>query len=114
MGKNIQRQELKTQLTPQQILKANILQLNAILLEQRIVRELETNPVLEESEISPDEAEDIQSEEEDSEEETEFNDHQILQTQNTKQVFEATIIDIAHQSQEAARPNPGDHGQEIH
>ena len=79
MAKNIQRQELRTQLTPQQILKANILQLNAIMLEQRIVRELETNPVLEESEISPDQEEDVQSEEEqDPEEETEFEWEEIL------------------------------------
>ena len=78
MAKNIQKQELRTQLTPQQILKANILQLNSILLEQRIVKELEANPVLEEAEIDLDQGDDIQDEEIESEEETEFEWEEIL------------------------------------
>ena len=45
-------------LTPQQILQANIMQLNNTLLEQRIIKELEENPTLE-----------IIEDEEDSEEE---------------------------------------------
>lgn len=40
----------KQTLTPQQILQASLLQLNTINLEEKILEELETNPVLEETE----------------------------------------------------------------
>ncbi len=45
-----QRLEQKQTLKPQQILQATILQLNTVNLEERILEELETNPVLEELE----------------------------------------------------------------
>ena len=48
MGSNIKQTQVQVQkLTPQQILQANIMQLNNALLEQRIIRELEENPTLE-------------------------------------------------------------------
>lgn len=51
MAKLQQKLELTQKLTPQQVLQANILQLNTNLLEQRIFRELEENPALEMAEI---------------------------------------------------------------
>ena len=51
MSKISQKIELGQKLTPQQVLQANILQLNTTLLEQRILRELEENPALEMMEI---------------------------------------------------------------
>ena len=56
-----QRQKLK--LSAKQILQANLLQLNAQLLEQRILREISDNPVLELSE-----EESLNEDSEDSEE----------------------------------------------
>jgi len=47
MSKLSQKLELGQKLTPQQVLQANILQLNTTLLEQRILQELEENPALE-------------------------------------------------------------------
>ena len=48
MGSNIKQTQVQVQkLTPQQILQANIMQLNNALLEQRIIKELEENPTLE-------------------------------------------------------------------
>lgn len=47
MAKISQKMSLNQQLSPQQVLQASLLQLSLPLLEQRIVRELETNPVLE-------------------------------------------------------------------
>ena len=46
MTKLQQKLELSQKLTPQQVLQANILQLNTTLLEQRIFQELEENPAL--------------------------------------------------------------------
>ena len=43
MAKLQQKLELGQKLTPQQVLQANILQLNTTLLEQRILQELELN-----------------------------------------------------------------------
>ena len=54
-------------LSPQQILQANIMQLTNVLLEQRIVKELEENPTLEIVD-SEEENEDINSENEVKEE----------------------------------------------
>nr|MBC8479754.1 RNA polymerase factor sigma-54 [FCB group bacterium] len=51
MVKIEQKLELKQQLTPQQVLQASILQLNVAVLEQRILQELEENPVLELAEL---------------------------------------------------------------
>ncbi len=45
----------KQVLTPQQILQASLLQLNTINLEQKILDELESNPVLEPAETTPEE-----------------------------------------------------------
>ncbi|MCH7613844.1 MAG: RNA polymerase factor sigma-54 [Candidatus Marinimicrobia bacterium] len=50
MVKLLQRLELKQTLQPQQILQATILQLTSVNLEERILEELETNPVLEQME----------------------------------------------------------------
>ena len=49
-----QKQELRQQLTPRQILQASLLQLNLPLLEQRILHELEINPALEMVELADD------------------------------------------------------------
>ena len=54
MSKVTQQISLKQQLTPQQVLKASLLQLSIPLLEQRILYELETNPALELIEPSDD------------------------------------------------------------
>ena len=50
MNKLTQRQEQKLKLSLQQVLHASLLQLNAQLLEQRILKEISDNPVLELSE----------------------------------------------------------------
>ena len=42
-----QKLEQSFSLSPQQLIKANILQLNAIMLEARLYKELESNPALE-------------------------------------------------------------------
>ncbi len=42
-----QRIEQRFSLSPQQLIKANILQLNSIMLEARLYQELESNPALE-------------------------------------------------------------------
>ena len=90
MSKLSQRQELQQKLSPQQILQAKILQLNALNLEQRILSEIEMNPALELEEIDdeenlenvePDEIKDDTdeiSELDDKNEETEFEWEEIL------------------------------------
>ena len=64
-----QKQELRQQLAPKQILQASLLQLNLPLLEQRILHELEINPALEMIEltdaINNEEPQDIEQTEED-------------------------------------------------
>ena len=50
MGNLKQTQEQKLKLSIKQVLHANLLQLNAQLLEQRILKEISDNPVLELSE----------------------------------------------------------------
>ena len=79
MPKISQKLSLKQQLSPQQVLQANLLQLNLPLLEQRILQELETNPALEMIEL-PDEVENEENSDEklDSEEEIEFEWEELL------------------------------------
>ena len=55
-------------LSPQQILQANIMQLTNVLLEQRIIKELEENPTLEIVDPESEENEDESSEDEAKEE----------------------------------------------
>ena len=45
-----QKQSLRQSLSPQQLIQANILQLNVSYLEKKILDELEKNPLLEQSE----------------------------------------------------------------
>ena len=42
-----QKQQQNLLLSPQQLIKANILQLNSMMLEARLYREIELNPALE-------------------------------------------------------------------
>jgi len=55
MAKLQQRLEQKQTLQPQQILQATILQLTTVNLEERILEELESNPILEQVEEAPEE-----------------------------------------------------------
>ena len=71
MPKISQKQELRQQLTPKQILQASLLQLNMQLLEQRIFQELEKNPALEMSEIVDDQYDEESQDVEEIQEETE-------------------------------------------
>ena len=71
MSKLSQKLELGQKLTPQQVLQANILQLNTTLLEQRILRELEENPALEMAELEEKPIEQ-EEEEKDSKDESEI------------------------------------------
>ena len=50
MVKIVQKQDLNQKFSPQQILQANLFQLNSFALEQRLYQELEKNPLLELSE----------------------------------------------------------------
>ena len=50
-----QKQSLRQILTPQQVIQASILQLNVFNLEQKILDELESNPVLDQAETQDDE-----------------------------------------------------------
>ena len=50
MSKIKQRQSLRNSLSPQQVIQANILQLNISYLEEKILDELENNPLLEQNE----------------------------------------------------------------
>ena len=71
-----QKTEQNLSLTPQQLIKANILQLNSMMLETRLYQELESNPALEivESEIDLDaNNEDIDTNESDTDFEDEEN-----------------------------------------
>ena len=81
-----QKQELRQQLAPKQILQASLLQLNLPLLEQRILHELEINPALEmidladesKMEESKEEIEENPEEEEEMDEEIEFEWEELL------------------------------------
>ena len=55
MSRLKQRQSLRQILTPQQVIQASILQLNVSNLEQKILDELESNPVLDQAETQDDE-----------------------------------------------------------
>ena len=68
MSKLSQKLELGQKLTPQQVLQANILQLNTTLLEQRILQELEENPALEMAELDEKPIEQNQEESEEKDE----------------------------------------------
>ena len=68
MSKLFQKLELEQKLTPQQVLQANILQLNTTLLEQRVLQELEENPALEMAELEEKPVEQNQEESEDKDE----------------------------------------------
>jgi len=67
-----QRLEQSLSLSPQQLIRANILQLNSMMLEARLYQELESNPALEidqlDSDIENPQTEDIEKEEEEEEE----------------------------------------------
>ena len=68
MSKLTQKLELGQKLTPQQVLQANILQLNTTLLEQRILQELEENPALEMAEIGEKSDNQVEDDREDKDE----------------------------------------------
>ena len=72
-----QTQRLALHLSPQQILQSSILQLNSIMLEERILAELEQNPALEMEEQDLDAGSDEESESPESEEE-EFDWEELL------------------------------------
>ena len=72
MTKMSQKMELKQKLTPQQILQANLLQLNLPLLEQRILHELEVNPALELVDVSNNDLIDANIEENEADEEIDY------------------------------------------
>ena len=59
-----QRQSLRQTLSPQQVIQASILQLNVSNLEQKILDELESNPVLDQAETQEDEEVDNSEDEE--------------------------------------------------
>ena len=73
-----QRLEQTFSLSPQQLIKANILQLNAIMLETRLYKELESNPALEidqsDSDIDASDLDDITQDNEESIEDEENQD----------------------------------------
>ena len=77
MAKISLKQELKQQLSPQQVLQASLLQLNLPLLEQRILHELEINPALELVDLPVED--EVQNEpEEEEQEEIEFDWEELL------------------------------------
>ena len=63
MHKIKQRQSIRQTLSPQQVIQARILQLNVSSLEEKILDELESNPVLDQSE-SDEDAETVEAEQE--------------------------------------------------
>ena len=82
MAKLSQSQELQQKLSPQQILQASLLQLNAQVLEQRILEEIEKNPALELAEIDEEESKEEVAEEvaDDSSEELDEKDAEIVES----------------------------------
>jgi len=82
MAKLSQHQQLQQKLTPQQILQASLLQLNAQVLEQRILQEIEQNPALELAEIDDGEnmEESTENDEEESPEELDETDTEIVES----------------------------------
>jgi len=69
-------QELK--LTPQQILQSTILQLTTLDLETRVIKEMEQNPVLEETEDKADQEPEAQDQNDDAQEEEEIDWEEIM------------------------------------
>lgn len=69
-----QTQKLVQHLSPQQILQSSILQLNSLMLEERILAELEQNPVLEMTEQDLSASSDEESETSESEEDIDWED----------------------------------------
>jgi len=59
-----QRQSLRQILTPQEVIQASILQLNVSNLEQKVLDELESNPLLDQAETQDDEEVDNSDDEE--------------------------------------------------
>jgi RNA polymerase sigma-54 factor len=83
MSKLQQKLELGQKLTPQQVLQANILQLNTTLLEQRILQELEENPALEMAELEEKPLED-ENAVEDSKDENELEEDEPIRELDEK------------------------------
>ena len=81
----IQKQSLRQSLSPQQVIQANILQLNISVLEKKILDELENNPLLEPS-VTEDESveavDDIESEVEYDQDPDEFEPSNIYDNKN--------------------------------
>ena len=80
-----QKQSLRQSLSPQQVIQANILQLNISVLEKKILDELESNPVLESS-VTEDESveglDDLESEVEYDQDPDEFEPSNIYDNKN--------------------------------
>ena len=81
----IQKQSLRQPLSPQQVIQANILQLNISVLEKKILDELESNPLLESS-VTEDESveglDDLESEVEYDQDPDEFEPSNIYDNNN--------------------------------
>jgi len=81
----IQKQSLRQSLSPQQVIQANILQLNISVLEKKILDELENNPLLESS-VTEDESveglDDLESEVEYDQDPDEFEPSNIYDNKN--------------------------------
>ena len=81
----IQKQSLRQSLSPQQVIQANILQLNISVLEKKILDELESNPLLESS-VTEDESveglDDLESEVEYDQDPDEFEPSNIYDNKN--------------------------------
>ena len=63
MPKLIQTQEQKLHLSPQQVLEANVIQMNLYSLEKKILNEIENNPALEYIEDTDSDSKDTEEEE---------------------------------------------------
>ncbi|MBC8198376.1 MAG: RNA polymerase factor sigma-54 [Candidatus Marinimicrobia bacterium] len=83
MSKLQQKLELGQKLTPQQVLQANILQLNTTLLEQRILQELEENPALEMAELEDKPVED-ENQDKEAKDENELEDDEPIRELDDK------------------------------
>ena len=85
MSTLIQKQSLRQSLSPQQVIQANILQLNISVLEKKILDELESNPLLESS-VTEDESveglDDLESEVEYDQDPDEFEPSNIYDNKN--------------------------------
>ena len=80
-----QKQSLRQSLSPQQVIQANILQLNISILEKKILDELESNPLLEQSETNDESistADDLEKEVEYDEDPDEYEPANIYENNN--------------------------------